>query len=126
INGDKKQLLLLFKHLVDNAVKYAKPKIPPFLKIKYELVTGDFLGKNNLLFHQIAIADNGIGFNEEYAHKLFTIFRRLHSHESNFTGKGIGLAICKKIMFNHSGYITAQGKDGEGAIIIIHFLVEGQ
>ncbi|MBC7722014.1 MAG: CHASE3 domain-containing protein, partial [Pedobacter sp.] len=47
INGDKKQLLLLFKHLVDNAVKYAKPKIPPFLKIKYELVTGDFLGKNN-------------------------------------------------------------------------------
>ncbi len=127
IIGDKKQLTLLFKHLIDNPVKYAKPNIIPFVKIKYDLVNGDFLGKadNDTQYHQIAVADNGIGFNEDYAHKLFAIFRRLHGQESNFTGKGIGLAICKKIVLNHNGYITAQSKEGEGATFIMYFPVVG-
>lgn len=127
ITGDKKQLTLLFQHLIDNAVKYAKPNIVPFIKIKYELVTSEFLGKSNSgnNYHQITVADNGIGFKEEYAHKLFTIFGRLHGQASNFKGKGIGLAICRKILINHNGYITAKGKEGEGATFIMYFSMEG-
>lgn len=127
ITGDKKQLTMLFEHLVDNAMKYANPNITPFIKIRYELVNGDFLSKtdDDMQYHQIAVADNGLGFNEDHAHKLFTIFRRLHGQESEFKGKGVGLAICKKILLNHNGYITAQGEEGQGATFTMYFPVRG-
>ncbi len=123
ITGDKKQLAQLFKQLIDNAVKYKKPVMPPFLKIGYELVDDDFLGKNKgkKTFHKISFADNGIGFNEEYTHKLFTIFRRLHGQKSDYKGKGIGLAMCKKILLNHNGYITANSVENIGATFTIYF-----
>ena len=117
VEGDTAQLKLVFKHLLENAIKYAKPTIAPFVKIKYELIDGSAFdtSKQDINYHLITVSDNGIGFNEEYAHKLFAIFRRLHGQEASYKGKGIGLAICKKIMFNHNGYITANGRENEGA-----------
>ena len=124
IKGDKKQLTQLFKHLTDNAVKYRKSNTIPILKIGYELVVDDnFSSKRNRKqsFHKISFADNGIGFNEEYADKLFGIFRRLHGQESNYKGKGIGLAMCKKILINHNGCIKANGVENVGATFTMYF-----
>jgi signal transduction histidine kinase len=68
-------------------------------------------------FVRIRIQDNGIGFDPAYAEKIFEIFQRLHSR--SYSGTGIGLAICKKIVDNHHGLIHAESKDGEGALFTI-------
>ena len=65
-------------------------------------------------FYKISIADNGIGFEQEYAEKIFTLFLRLHQ-DKEYSGTGIGLTICKKIVENHKGFITAQGIQNAGA-----------
>jgi two-component system CheB/CheR fusion protein len=62
----------------------------------------------------ISISDNGIGFDDQYMDRIFTIFQRLHPRE-NYDGTGIGLAIAKKIIEKHGGAITASGRDGAGA-----------
>jgi light-regulated signal transduction histidine kinase (bacteriophytochrome) len=64
------------------------------------------------------VTDNGIGFEQQFAEKIFTIFKRLHT-SAEYPGTGIGLAICKKIVENHSGFIFAEGKLGIGAEFII-------
>jgi hypothetical protein len=63
---------------------------------------------------RIELKDNGIGFDNEYAEKIFTLFQRLHTR-NEYEGTGIGLAVCKKIVENHSGYIEAKGTEGQGA-----------
>jgi signal transduction histidine kinase len=67
-------------------------------------------------YHEIRVIDNGIGFNQEYAAKIFTIFQRLNP-EPSYSGFGIGLALCHKIVSNHGGHIYAEGKPGQGAVI---------
>ena len=73
----------------------------------------------NKLFHKISVTDNGIGFEEQYSDKIFIIFQRLEG-KSEFSGSGIGLAVCKKIMLNHDGYIIAQSKLNEGATFSVY------
>ena len=65
-------------------------------------------------YHEITFKDNGLGFDQQYADSIFNLFQRLH-HKNDYPGTGIGLAICKKIMENHSGYIIAESVLGEGA-----------
>jgi signal transduction histidine kinase len=67
----------------------------------------------------IQTADNGIGFEAQYAEKIFDLFTRLHSKES-YSGTGIGLATCKKIVHNHGGFITAKSEPGKGANFTIY------
>ena len=126
VEGDKAQLALVFKHLIENAIKYAKPAITPIITIKYMLVDGGVFDalKQNSNYHLITVSDNGIGFKEAYAHKLFIMFRRLHGQETNLKGKGIGLAICKKIISNHHGYITANGTENVGATFNLYLPVK--
>ena len=66
-------------------------------------------------YYKFTFTDNGLGFEQMQAENIFILFNRLF-HKSEYSGTGIGLAICKKIVENHGGFITAQGKPNEGAI----------
>jgi signal transduction histidine kinase len=126
IEGNSDQLYLLFKSLFDNAFKFAKPGESPVIKITYKYIDGDNeeddvpKGKN---YHRIIMEDKGIGFNNEFAEKIFMIFQRLHTQQSGYRGKGIGLAIAQRIMTNHNGIIMARGMINDGATFIMYFPV---
>lgn len=126
INGLPRQLSLLFKSLLDNALKFSKESVKCAVSIRYDKVHGEELaGINpNLATHsfdRITVADNGIGFDNKFISKMFQIFQRLHNQESRYAGKGIGLAICQRIMVNHGGYILAYGHTGIGATFKLYF-----
>jgi light-regulated signal transduction histidine kinase (bacteriophytochrome) len=97
-------MVQLFQNLIGNALKYSGHKQP---RIEIEAVEKE----EEWLF---AIKDNGIGFDERFAEKIFVIFQRLHNR-SEYSGTGIGLAICKKIIDRHGGKIYAESVPGEGS-----------
>lgn len=115
----------LFTNLLCNSLKFNNPGITPNIQITHEIVQAEDPKNKNLQndYHKISITDNGIGFDNEYAEKIFSIFQRLHSKEA-FQGTGIGLTICRKIVENHKGFITASGKVNEGATFNIFIPVE--
>ncbi|MDI3322632.1 sensor histidine kinase [Pinibacter soli] len=122
VKGSFQRLVLLFRNLLENSIKYAKPGRIPEITVTYR--TGPYVKNeknNNQEYHIVSIHDNGIGFDNQYVEKIFALFRRLHTQQSFFEGKGIGLAICKRIMSNHNGYITASGKVNEGALFELYF-----
>lgn len=126
VKGVSFQLHQLFENIIGNAIKYAKPDLPPQIDITSEVVKGKDIkqeGVNpNADYYQITLADNGIGFEQEYAVKVFEIFQRLHP-KAAYTGTGIGLAICKKIVQNHHGFIEASSSPGQGAEFRIYLPV---
>ncbi len=118
------QIMQLFQNLISNSLKYSQPDIFPKVNISYEIVLGHEIPDSieihkELEFFKIDFEDNGIGFSQEYAEKIFVIFQRLHGKDK-FQGTGIGLAICKKVIANHDGYITATGKENKGAIFSVY------
>lgn len=127
ISGLRIQLLQLFTNLIDNAIKYTPTDITPHVKITVEQVNGNEIAHpsaNKLLaYHAIKIADNGIGFENEYSSKIFELFQRLHG-KNEFSGTGIGLSIVKKIVTNHNGFIIADGKPNVGATFTL-FMPKG-
>jgi len=111
----------LFSNLVSNALKYSKKGEEPRVRIRYE--EGPVVAATNgkpadMRYGRIYIEDNGIGFDQKYAEQIFDMFRRLHP-SSEYEGTGIGLALCKKIVEMHNGFISALGRPGEGAVIIV-------
>ena len=108
----------LFFNLIGNALKYSKKGEAPVIKIRSEMVNGDGLKNDKNKYCRIIIEDNGIGFDQEYAEQIFGMFKRLH-HKSEYAGTGIGLAICKKIVEEHNGFIAAHSKKNNGATFII-------
>ena len=112
------QIQQLFTNLLGNSLKYCKPGIAPVINIDSEEVNAaeyTFLkGNSNNKYYKISVTDNGLGFEQQYAEEIFQLFYRLHP-KSEFTGSGIGLSICKKIVENHNGYILAQSKPGVGS-----------
>ncbi|HVE61360.1 MAG TPA: ATP-binding protein, partial [Chitinophagaceae bacterium] len=109
----------LFYNLIINALKFSKENIPPLISITSAKLTRTdlkkFHGLNlNREFIEISIKDNGIGFNKDQAEKIFNIFTRLNSKDK-YEGTGLGLALCKKIILRHRGFIYAEGNEGEGA-----------
>ena len=120
------QVHQLFINLLSNAIKYSKPGVAPIINVSAASVNGreipGFNAGNNNKYWAISIADNGIGFEQQYENKIFELFQRLHG-TTDYIGTGIGLAICKKIMLNHQGFISAIGKPGEGATFTIYFPV---
>ncbi|MCE3260626.1 MAG: domain S-box protein, partial [Bacteroidetes bacterium] len=111
------QFRQLIHNLVGNSLKFSKPRTAPRITLKSELVKGDksdvekLSSKINYL--HIIYTDNGIGFEPEYNERVFEVFQRLHSQEE-YQGTGMGLAICKRIVENHNGVITASGKLNKG------------
>ncbi|WP_051200293.1 CheR family methyltransferase [Flavobacterium subsaxonicum] len=114
----------LFINLIGNALKYANPNIAPAITIDCTEATHSELsvmpGTRNIKYIKITVQDNGIGFSNDHAAKLFEPFFRLHSKDK-YSGTGIGLAICKKIMTKHQGFITAEGTPGKGAAFSVFF-----
>jgi signal transduction histidine kinase len=129
IKGYDHQLKILFGAVLDNSLKFTRNGVHPVITICCDEMNGHELsGINpNLLhkkFYRITCSDNGIGFDNQYITKIFRIFQRLHTEESAYEGKGIGLAICQRIMANHEGYIMAHGETGIGAQFKLFFPVE--
>jgi signal transduction histidine kinase len=109
----------LFYNLVSNALKYSKKDEPPVIKIRAEMAYNDDTSrKDKSKYCRIIFEDNGIGFDQQYAEQIFGMFKRLH-HKTEYDGTGIGLAICKKIVEEHNGFITAQSKLNEGSVFIV-------
>ena len=111
----------LLTNIFTNAIKYRKEGIAPVIEIESEFVTEDSvpIQPNTSGYYKITFKDNGIGFDSRYAEKIFELFQRLHG-KLEYEGTGIGLAICKKIIQNHKGYIKAEGFPGVGAVFTIY------
>lgn len=116
----------LIHHLIDNSIKFADPERPLRIIINCEITPGDKLMNNlrpEINYYHMSISDNGIGFDPQYKDRIFEVFQRLHGYDE-FKGSGIGLAICKRIVENHHGVITATGELDKGARFDIYIPVE--
>lgn len=113
IQADPVQMRQLLQNLISNALKYHREDAPPEIR-----VASACNGSGDKMICRIEVADNGIGFEDEYLDKIFTPFQRLHSRQE-FEGTGIGLAICRMIVERHGGEITAKGTPGKGATFIV-------
>ena len=120
------QFQQLFTNIVSNSLKYAKKGVAPHVVIAADIVDGSLVAdkeaRADALYHHISFADNGIGFAPANNHKIFEIFKRLHTRDE-YEGTGIGLSICKKIVENHAGFITAEGEPQQGAVIHVYLPV---
>ncbi|WEK33482.1 MAG: CHASE3 domain-containing protein [Candidatus Pseudobacter hemicellulosilyticus] len=129
IKGIPIQLALLFEQLIDNSLKFSRKDVPPQITITNEEVIGRKISDKILavfgktLYHRISIADNGMGFNNEFAEKIFELFQKLDSTRFPYQSKGIGLAMVQRIMVNHGGNVTATGIAGNGAVFYLYFPV---
>ena len=110
IDADPLQMRQLLQNLIGNAIKYRRPDVPPVVRLSCLLPAGPVCS--------ITVSDNGIGFNERQAGKIFGMFVRLHGR-SEYAGSGIGLAICRKIVERHQGTITATSTAGQGATFTV-------
>lgn len=121
------QFRQLMKNLISNALKFTNPDVQPHIIVKCSIHKGSELDHEKLIpdknYCKIIVKDNGIGFEPEYSDRIFEVFKRLHSKDEH-PGTGIGLAIVKKIVENHNGFISATGKPNEGATFEIIIPVE--
>ncbi len=117
IEADETQMHQLFLNLVGNGLKFHKKDISPIVDISAEIKNESSLGEGGSVC-RILTKDNGIGFDEKYLDRIFTIFQRLHGRHE-YEGTGIGLAVCRKIVDRHGGTITAESHIGEGATFIV-------
>ncbi|GAB4028894.1 hypothetical protein GCM10028773_64070 [Spirosoma koreense] len=135
IPGDATQLGQLFQNLLSNALKFRRKDVSgdwvtPQIEIHGQLISPDELpalvkpARQVQTYYLIEISDNGIGFEEKYLDRIFQIFQRLHG-KGEFTGTGIGLAICEKVVANHGGAITATSQVGQGTTFLIYLPLIG-
>jgi PAS domain S-box-containing protein len=117
------QFKQLIQNLVGNSLKFSKSDITPHVRIESKTVSSDQVPNlalsSKTQYHHLSISDNGIGFDPQYSNKIFEIFQRLHDREE-YPGTGIGLAIVKRIVENHNGFIYATGEPEKGATFDIY------
>jgi PAS domain S-box-containing protein len=122
IDGDFHQMVQLMVHIISNAIKYNN-RVPEVNVDASVVQRSDVPDLPNYLtepeYVQIRFADNGIGFEKQYAPQIYDIFRRLHSTHQ-YPGTGIGLALCRRIVQNHRGHISASSKPGEGTVFYVY------
>jgi light-regulated signal transduction histidine kinase (bacteriophytochrome) len=123
--GNENQLLLLFRNLISNAIKFQKEGTSPELLISCQIIAGEEISKHTHLdsekdFAKITFSDNGIGFDSKFTKKIFQVFQRLHTKDE-YPGTGMGLAICRKIMENHGGIIEVEDTNENGSAFACYF-----
>ena len=117
VDADPMQMRQLFQNIIGNGLKFYKEGIPPVIRISGKL-TNNNRGDSDNAYYQITIKDNGIGFDNKYADRIFGVFQRLHGRKE-YSGTGIGLSICQRIIDRHNGKIKAESSSGEGASFLI-------
>ncbi|GAA4460120.1 hypothetical protein GCM10023189_34780 [Nibrella saemangeumensis] len=122
IQGIPVQINQLFYNLVNNALKFSKPGVPARIQLKTTNLTEAEKQSYGLSgpdsYYRIDITDNGIGFRQEFAEKIFTVFQRLNDR-NDYSGNGMGLSICRKIVENHKGKILASSVAGQGSVFTV-------
>lgn len=111
IFGDEVLIRMVVKNILSNALKYTRKRHTAVITVSMEY---------DAPFKRISVTDNGVGFDEEYADKLFNVFQRLHD-SSEFEGSGVGLAIVKKVMLRHGGAVAIKGSNDNGVTITLTF-----
>lgn len=114
IDAESTQMYQLIQNLVSNSLKFARPGVPPVVEVS--CLAGDEHG--NPAYTRLVVRDNGIGFEQKYAEKIFAPFQRLHGR-GEYEGSGIGLAIVSKIALRHGGKVQAAGLPGQGATFTV-------
>ena len=127
INAAPLQMRQLLQNLIGNALKFHPESKLPVVKIYSQLLKSQEQQPTDIHpvadVYQIFVEDNGIGFEEKYLDRIFNVFQRLHSR-SEYSGSGMGLAICRKIVEHHGGSITAKSTLGQGATFIVTLPIE--
>lgn len=122
MEGDIQQYAQLFKNIIGNAIKFRKKNIVPEIRVSVSSISGeekflpDLADKEK--YFKIEISDNGIGFKQEYAEKILLPFVRLHG-KHQYSGSGLGLAVCKKIIDSHHGFFYAESIENSGSCFVL-------
>lgn len=126
VHGSDTLLTQLFYNLINNALKFRRPDVAPVIEVSASKAAPAELGELDLHgdFYKIVVSDNGIGFDQIHAEKIFESFARLNPKDT-FEGTGLGLALCRKIAFRHKGKIRARGERNEGAVFEVYLPLNG-
>ena len=129
VRGNFRQLQQVFQNLIGNALKYSQPGSTPQINIDCKTIRAEDAGllrSEEELHHEfyvISVKDNGIGFEQSDAERIFNVFTRLHGN-AEYKGTGIGLSIVRKVIENHKGFVTAESAPGRGSVFQV-FLPKG-
>ncbi|MBC8031565.1 MAG: PAS domain S-box protein [Pyrinomonadaceae bacterium] len=123
LDADPMQMRQLLQNLIGNSLKYFRAGVPPAVRVysqRLDARGSESMDESALARQpwQIFVVDNGIGFDEKYLDRIFTVFQRLHK-KGEYEGTGVGLAICRKIVDRHSGMITARSSPSQGATFVV-------
>jgi hypothetical protein len=130
ILGHPRQIQQAFQNLISNALKFHKPGQSPVIHITCQMVHGRDTSlklsseEQQQQYYLIEVSDNGIGFDQHDAERIFNVFTRLHGN-TEYRGTGVGLSIVRKVAENHKGFVSARSSPGEGATFQIYLPVRG-
>lgn len=119
IDADPSQIAQVFMNLIANSLKFHAPGMRPIITITCETNVVSPITDDSRAWCCLRHSDQGIGFEAQYAERVFSLFQRLHGRDE-YSGTGIGLALCRKIVERHGGTITAQSALGEGAVFTVY------
>ncbi|MBO0934067.1 sensor histidine kinase [Fibrella aquatilis] len=122
VTGSATQLRQLFQNLLSNALKFQAPNNPPMVAVRCQPANPDHLPDDlprDKAYWQIEVQDNGIGFSQQYADRIFEVFQRLHG-KNKYTGTGVGLAICRRVTETHGGGISVMSEPGKGSTFSVY------